>query len=60
MCVKRKMSRGLRSEDGARAYARLKIVHETMKRKGQDFLQAMRGALTRPFVGQPSAMRSTG
>jgi hypothetical protein len=54
------MSGGLRSKDGAEAYARLKTVHETVKRKGQDFLQAMKEALTRGFSGQPSAMRSTG
>lgn len=60
VCVKRKMSGGLRSKGGAEAYARLKTVHETMKRKGQDFLQAVRDALTRPFSGQPSAMHSTG
>ncbi len=51
VCVKRKMSGGLRSKGGAEAYARLKTVHETMKRKGQDFLQAVKGALTRPFSG---------
>ena len=60
VCVKRKMSGGLRSKDGAETYARLKTVHETVKRKGQDFLQAMKEALTRGFSGQPSAMRSTG
>ena len=58
--VKREMSGGLRSKGGAEAYARLKTVHETMKRKGQDFLQVVKGALTRPFSGQPSPRHSTG
>ncbi len=47
ICVKRKMSGGMRSEIGARTYARLKSVHETTKRKGQDFLRTLVAALTR-------------
>ncbi len=39
--VKRKMSGGLRSDTGARTYARLKTVYETTKRKGQDFLKVV-------------------
>lgn len=60
VCVKRKMSGGLRSKVGAETYARLKTVHETAKRKGQNFLQIVKNALTRSFNGQPLAMPSTG
>jgi transposase len=52
ICVKRKMSGGLRSEVGARTYARLKSVHETTKRKGREFLHVVMGALTRVVPGQ--------
>lgn len=54
VCVKRKMSGGLRSGVGARTYARLKTVHETTKRKGQDFVNVVIAALTRAFTGQVS------
>ena len=37
----------MRSAAGARAYARLKSVHETANRKGQNFLQILAGALVR-------------
>jgi transposase len=60
VCVKRKMSGGLRSGAGAQAYARLKTVHETAKRKGQDFIELVKGALTKVINGQPSAVPSTG
>ena len=59
ICVKRKMSGGMRSAVGARTYARLKSVHETAKRKGADFLGLVTNALTRGFVGQPSRGPST-
>lgn len=47
ICVKRKMSGGMRSAVGAGTYARLKSVHETAKRKGQNFLRTLVTALTR-------------
>jgi transposase len=59
ICVKRKMSGGMRSEVGARTYVRLKTVHETTKRKGQDFLSMVSVALTRSFSGQVSRRPST-
>ncbi|MGI0130801.1 MAG: IS66 family transposase [Thermoplasmata archaeon] len=59
ICVKRKMSGGMRSAVGARTYARLKSVHETTKRKGQDFLRIVMDALTRVIRGQPSRDAST-
>ncbi|EQD39097.1 transposase [mine drainage metagenome] len=59
ICVKRKMSGGMRSAVGARTYARLKSVHETAKRKGQVFLRVVMGALTRILSGQPSRGAST-
>jgi transposase len=54
ICVKRKMSGGMRSAVGARTYARLKTIHETAKRKGQEFLRVVMGAMTRILSGQPS------
>ena len=60
ICVKRKMSGGMRSAVGARAYARLKRVHETAKRKGQEFLRVVTYALTRIIPGQLSRSASTG
>ncbi|MGI0053664.1 MAG: IS66 family transposase [Thermoplasmata archaeon] len=60
ICVKRKMSGGMRSETGARTYARLKSVHETARRKGQDFLRIVMEALTRTLSGKPSTGASTG
>lgn len=60
ICVKRKMSGGMRSAVGARTYARLKTVHETTKRKGRQFLQVVMDALTRNPTGQFSRSRSTG
>jgi transposase len=59
ICVKRKMSGGMRSEVGARTYARLKTVHETAKRKGQGLLRIVMEALTRRVSGQPSRGAST-
>ncbi len=59
ICVKRKMSGGMRSEVGARTYARLKSVHETARRRGQQFLQIVMEALTRTPEGQISRSRST-
>ncbi len=59
ICVKRKMSGGMRSAVGARTYARLKTVHETAKRKGQEFLRVVMGALTRILSGQSSRGAST-
>ena len=52
ICVKRKMSGGMRSAVGARTYARLKTVHETAKRRGWEFLQVIMNALTRNLGGQ--------
>jgi transposase len=52
ICVKRKMSGGMRSAVGARTYARLKSVHETARRQGTDFLQLVAAALTRGHAGQ--------
>ncbi len=60
ICVKRKMSGGMRSADGARTYARLKSVHETAKRKGKDFLRMVIEALTRTLGNQPSGSPSPG
>jgi transposase len=60
ICVKRKMSGGMRSAVGARTYARLKSVHETARRKGSDFLGLVMGALTRGPRGRLSTRRSTG
>jgi transposase len=59
ICVKRKMSGGMRSAVGARTYARLKSVHETARRKGSDFLQLVVAALTRGRAGQWSRGPST-
>ncbi|MGI0128841.1 MAG: IS66 family transposase, partial [Thermoplasmata archaeon] len=59
ICVKRKMSGGMRSAMGARAYARLKSVHETVRRKGQDFLRVVMEALTRIVSGQTPRAAST-
>ena len=59
ICVKRKMSGGMRSGTGAQTYARLKSVHETTRRKGQDFLKVIASALTRIFSDQPSRGAST-
>ncbi|MGI0055467.1 MAG: IS66 family transposase [Thermoplasmata archaeon] len=59
ICVKRKMSGGMRSEVGARSYARLKSVHETARRKGSNFLELVRAALTRGFAAQAPRDRST-
>ena len=50
----------MRSAVGARAYARLKRVHETAKRKGQEFLRVVTYALTRIIPGQLSRSASTG
>ncbi len=50
----------MRSAVGARTYARLKSVHETAKRKGQEFLRIVAEALTRIIPGQPSRSGSTG
>ena len=60
ICVKRKMSGGMRSAVGAHTYARLKSVHETAKRKGLAFLRIVTKALNRKFVGQLSRSASTG
>lgn len=60
ICVKRKMSGGMRSAVGAQTYARLKSVHETTKRKGRDFLEVMMRALSRPSSPQLTRARSTG
>ena len=60
ICVKRKMSGGMRSEIGARAYARLKSVHETARRKGRDFLRIVAGALARVLVNSVSAQLGLG
>ena len=59
ICVKRKMSGGMRSAVGARTYARLKSVHETARRKGEEFLRVVMVALTRGARGQPSRSPST-
>ncbi len=59
ICVKRKMRGGMRSEVGARTYARLKSVPETARRKGSDFLPLVAVALTRGRAGQLSSGRST-
>ena len=59
ICVKRKMSGGMRSAVGARMYARLKSVHETAKRKGHEFLRVVMDALTRTLSGQASRGPST-
>lgn len=58
ICVKRKMSGGMRSAVGARTYARLKSVHETARRRGEEFLRVVANALTRPGPGQPSRRAS--
>ncbi len=60
VCVKRKMSGGLRSGTGAETYARLKTVHETAKRRGQDFPAIVREALTRTTMVQPAICLSGG
>ena len=60
ICVKRKMSGGMRSAVGARTYARLKSVHETAKRKGRDFLEVVMRALARTSSRQLTRARSTG
>ena len=60
ICVKRKMSGGMRSAVGARTYARLKSVHETARRKGQEFLKVISNALTRAALAQRSRSHSTG
>ncbi len=57
--VKRKMSGGMRSAVGAQTYARLKSVHETARRKGQEFLRVVMEALTRSPTGQRSKTGST-
>ena len=54
LCVKTKMSGGLGSGICAETYARLKPVHETAKRRGQDFLAIVREAPTRTTVVQPA------
>ncbi len=59
ICVKRKMSGGMRSAVGAGTYARLKSVHETARRKGEEFLRVVMVALTRGARGQPSRSPST-
>ncbi|MGI0055479.1 MAG: IS66 family transposase [Thermoplasmata archaeon] len=60
ICVKRKMSGGMRSAVGASTYARLKSVHETVKRKGKDFLGVVMDALRREPYRQLSRNPSTG
>ena len=59
ICVKRKMSGGMRSAVGAQTYARLKSVHETARRKGQEFLRVVMEALTRAPIRQFSRTGST-
>lgn len=59
ICVKRKMSGGMRSAVGARTYARLKSVHETTRRKGDEFLRVVMEALTRALTRQPARSGST-
>ncbi len=50
ICVKRKMSGGMRSAMGARTYARLKSVQETARRKGSDFQRSVREAFSRKIT----------
>lgn len=50
ICAKRKMSGGLRNAMGALAYARLKSVHETTKRKGRGYLRIVMEALTHSLL----------
>ncbi len=57
--VKRKMSGGMRSAVGARTYARRKSVHETTRRKGEEFLRVVMGALTRAPTRHPTRSGST-
>ena len=59
ICVKRKMSGGMRSAVGARTYARLKSVHETARRKGRDFVGIVMGALSRTWADPAPKSRST-
>ena len=59
ICVKRKMSGGMRSAVGARTYARLKSVHETARRKGRDFVGIVMGALSRAWATPVPTNRST-
>ena len=54
------MSGGIRSAAGARTYARLKSVHETAKRKGQNFLQILAVALARALSPRSWDGASTG
>ena len=57
--VKRKMSGGMRSAVGARTYARLKGVHEMVRRNGEEFRRVVLGALTRAPARQPTRSGST-
>ena len=54
------MSGGMRSAAGARTYARLKSVHETAKRKGQNFLQILAVALVKALSPRSWDGASTG
>lgn len=60
ICIKRKMSGGMRSAAGARTYARLKTVHETTKRKGGDFLRLVTKALSRILTTPAQIATSSG
>ena len=59
ICVKRRMNVGMRSAAGARTYARLKSVHEATRRKGEEFLRFVMGALTRAPTRHPTGSGST-
>jgi transposase len=59
ICVKRKMSGGMRSAVGARTYAQLKSVHETARRKGHNFMGIVMGALSRAWATPVPTNRST-
>ena len=52
ICVKRRMSGGMRSVAGSRTCAWLKGVHETTRRKRSDFLRLVAVALAGGRAGQ--------
>ena len=59
ICVKCKMSGGMRSAVGARIYARPKSVHETTRRKSEEFLWVVMEALTQAPTHHPTRSGST-
>jgi hypothetical protein len=49
----------MQSAVGARTYVCLNSVHETTKRKGEEFLRAVMGAVARAPIHHPTRSGST-